>query len=358
MKIFRTVFILVIIVVITLFGTAYSKPEADIELIETEKSNLIQEFDSALNLVSKNKSSSDKLQISYENLKKEIGTFNDSDFLIILKDDDISPLTKNLLLQMSDEINGGKGISSSKAFEALLEKDILDESSRVSLINSIKADTDGIKNKLAEIAQSESGSAVYRSMVKLQQSDASMALEVSDKILENSSHYNEDNIRAAITVKSNYYKELSMVDSKKDIEKEKSEFIDFCTSQYKKASDDKLKDSAVFSLMNIRDYDAVKAIILDPTIDEELKVACVSRNPKTFIDVINGNPTKEDVEFILDCMEIYPLKELAEPMREKLISNSDFYSHRLVSMVEFLAAGGAKSDTSRFEGTPNSNWIK
>ena len=358
MKIVRTVFILVIIVVITLFSTAYSNPEADIKLIETEKSNLIQEFDSALNLVSENKSSSDKLQISYENLKKEICTFNDSDFLIILKDDDISPLTKNLLLQMSDKINGGKGISSSKDFEALLEKDILDESSRVSLINSIKADTDGIKNKLAEIAQSESGSAVYRSMVKLQQSDASMALKVSEKILENSSHYNEDNIRAAITVKSNYYKELSMVDSKKDIEKEKSEFIDFCTSQYKKASDDKLKDAAVFSLMNIRDYDAVKAIILDPTIDEELKVACVSRNPKTFIDVINGNPTKEDVEFILDCMEIYPLKELAEPMREKLIPNSDFCSHRLKSIVEFLAVDGAESDTSRFEGTPNSNWIK
>ena len=358
MKIFRTVFTLVIIVVIALFGSAYSNSKADIKLIETEKSNLIQEFDSALNPVSESEFSSDKLQSSYENLEKGIGAFDDGDFLIILKDEDISPLTKNMLLQMSDKINGGKGINSSKTFEALLEKDVLDENSRVSLINSIRADTDGVKNKLAEIAQSESGAAVYRSMVKLQQSDALMALEVSEKILENSSRYNEDNIRAAITVKSNYYKELSMVDSKKDIEKEKSEFIDFCTSQYKKASDDKLKDAAVFSLMNIRDYDAVKAIILDPTIDEELKVACVCRNPQTFIDVINGNPTKEDVEFILDCMEISPLKELAEPMREKLLSNSDFYSHRLRSMVEFMASSGVESDTSRFEGKPSSNWIQ
>lgn len=358
MKIFRTVFTLIIVIVITLLSTAFSNSKADIKLIETEKSNLIREFDDVLNSTSLNQVSSEKLQTSYKNLEKDIGKFNDEDFLIILKDENVSTLTKNLLLQMSDKINNGKGISNSKIFEELLEKNVLDENSRVSLINSINAETDGIKNKLAKIAQSESGSAVYRSMMKLQQSDALMALEISEKILENPSQYNEDNIRAAISVKSNYYKELTMVENNKNVEKEKSEFINFCTSQYKKASDGKLKDAAVFSLMNIRDYDAVKAIILDPTIDEELKVACVCRNTKTFIDVINNNPTKEDVEFILDCMEIAPLKDLAEPMKEKLLTNSELYSHRLKSMVEFMSAGGVESDTSRFEGTPNSNWIK
>ena len=143
-----------------------------------------------------------------------------------------------------------------------------------------------------------------------------------------------------------------------DVAKDKKDFIKLCVSLYKETSDYKLKDAAIFALMNIRDFEAVKTIILDDTVDEELKVACVSRNSKTFIDVINNYPTKEDVEFILDCMEIALLKELAAPMKNKLLNRHEFDSNRLRNMISFMEFSGVESDTSRFNGKPTSNWIE
>lgn len=348
--------LLAVAVIAVAGGSTVTVLNADIEQLLGNKAALVSELDAIFG-ENKTNLSSDKLVTVYSQLDAQMGEFTDTDIVTVLRDPNVTDATKITMLQMSDKINGGAGIESSKNLEGLLIKGVVSEEVRVNLINNISVDSASIKATLAQIAQTDEGAAVMRSLVKLEQNDALMALDVSNKILKTPSKYNADNLRAAVSVKSDYFKELTMVNSQKDVAKEKTEYIEACASIYKTAEDETLKDAIIFGLMNMRDFEAVKQVLNDESVDEALKVACISRNPKTFIDVINGNPTAEDVEFIISAMEKLPLQEVAPVMREKLL-NTEHDSTRLRNVIALMEGSRVKSDTSRFEGTPTSNWIE
>ncbi len=195
-------------------------------------------------------------------------------------------------------------------------------------------------------------------MIKLQKTDAKKSLEIANDIIKNREDYNNAAIRASIQIVSNYFQDLALSESKQEAESEKSEFINFCTSIFHSATDEKLKDTTVFSLINMLDYEAVKTVINNPNIDFDLKITCISRNYKTLADVIENNPTKDDVEFIISAMEIAPIKDLAPVIEENLLSNKNFNSEKLNNIIVSIEKNGFNADKKYAEKTPNQDWIK
>lgn len=295
------------------------------------------------------------------NLEDKISFFNEEDLAIMLEDETLNTTTKVTVIQFSEKINDGKGIKSFATLQKYLKKGSLPEEVRISLIEAINNDDTSLNKILSEIVKTEDGSSVVRSMYKLEQTDAKTSLNLANQILNDTDEYSDDTIRSAIKVKSDYYKELFMINSKKDVAEEKEKFIKQSLELYLNSNDRTFKDTLAFALINMQDFNAVKKIILSEEFDNTLKISCVSSNKYTFLSVINGNPTMEDVEVLIKALEIAPLKDLAKPMRDKILSNKAFYDHfgyRLHNVIATMEAFGVDDDSSKFERTPTSNWLE
>ena len=345
-----------VIAVALISGFAIKGLTTDVKELSGDKAMLISDVDAIFAKKTTNLNA-EELAAAYTRLDEGIADFSDTDIANILKDKGVSDYTKTTVLQLSQKANDGKGLQSSAEFLPLIKKGALADDVRVNLINSIAVDSDEVKTALAEIATTEEGAAVMRAMVRLQNADALASLNASNKILSNRKQYNADNLRAAVTVKSDYFKELTMIDSKKDVSAEKTEYISACKEIYDGADDEQLKNAVIFGLMNMRDFEAVKFLLEDDSVSEAYKVACISRNPKTFVDKLKANPTDEEIELIIGAMEKVPLKEVATAMREAL-QGTKHYNSRLDGLLQVMEAGLSKADTSRFEGTPVSNWLE
>ena len=358
-KIVRTIAIIVAIITVLAFtgGLVGNFLNKDVSVLPEDKKQAILEFDLAVTAEGA-KITDSAVGEAFNKINSEIADFTDNDIVTLLKDAQISDQTKIVLLQMADKINNGKGIESSKKLESLLIKGVVSDEVRVNLINSLEVDSESLKATLADIITKESGAAVMRSAIKLEQSDALAALSVANKILNSPDEFNEDNLRAAISVKSDYFKELVMADSKKDVTDEKTEYINTCMNLFKNTTDKKLKNSAILGLMNMQDFNAVKAVLNDKNVDEAMKLACIYRNSDAFIKVIQNNPSVEDVEFILSALEKAPMKEVLPAIEEHLLNKKPYHSNRLINIVNMIKGGGVNADSSRFEGTPTSNWIE
>lgn len=73
---------------------------------------------------------------------------------------------------------------------------------------------------------------------------------------------------------------------------------------------------------------------------------------------MRSNPTKEDVEFIQTAMEIFPLKEMTDEMKEHLASNPEYSSPRLNNLIAMMETGGVPADQSRYENPPDLRWLE
>lgn len=344
-----------VIAVALISGFAIKGLTTDVKELSGDKAMLISDVD-AIFAGKTDKLSGTEFEEALKRLDEGIADFSDKDIANILKDNGVSEYTKTTVLQLSQKANDGKGIKSSAEFLPLLEKGVLTDDVRVNLINNIIVDTDELKTELAKIATTEEGAAVMRAMIRLQNADALAALKATNTILSNKKQYNADNLRAAVTVKSDYFKELAMVGSKKDVAAQKQEYISICKGLYATSTDEQLKNAVLFGLMNMLDFDAVEFILTEEGINESYKVACISRNPQTLAAKLGNNPTDAEIELIIAAMEKVPLKEVAPAMREVLQGTK--YAARVQALLPVMEAGLSKADTSRFEETPVSNWLE
>lgn len=78
--------------------------------------------------------------------------------------------------------------------------------------------------------------------------------------------------------------------------------------------DQTVRDSVVFSMANMKDFEALQFIVNSPDIDEILKMGAIDRNYALLRDVLLQQPSAQDVKFISNCMEILPIQELREPL--------------------------------------------
>ena len=301
---------------------------------------------------------SEKLIEACTALSKRAQDFTDEELLAVIKDDKMTSITKSTLIQLETDINHGKGIIDQGPFEELITQKSLEDDVRINLIQTLDMSSDENKDILEKIVKSEDGAIVIRSLITLQKDDPKKALSIANQIINSYSTYGEDAIRAAVMVKSNYFRDLKLAGSQKNVSAEKKNYINFCIRKFNASQDDVFKDAMVFSLIDMLDFDAVKEIINHKNIDHLLKTTCISRNYLTFAEVINNNPSEEDIELLLTAMEMAPIRDLVGLMREKLAANATYQSDRLNNVLTIMETQGIPADRKRLERTPNPAWIE
>lgn len=157
----------------------------------------------------------------------------------------------------------------------------------------------------------------FHGLKQLAKVDMTQALAVSDDILDTYSAQPSQKVSAAQAAKSKYYRLNPDAAGK-------AEFIALCEQIAAESSQDEvLRDSSTFALSALRDYDSVQAVVNHGTLDRISKVAAINENFMTLWDVLKNNPTQEDVAFIVTCMELHPVKDLADDLEQALAGVSD-----------------------------------
>ena len=295
----------------------------------------------------------DIIELIDTNTKK----FTDKDLLAALTDDTVDKTTKALLLERIDNINNGKGIKDTTEFSEMVFNKNIDKDIRVKLLERLEFSTEEHKNALKKIVEEEDGAMSVRSLRKLKYTDAKAALELSNDIITYSEGYNDDAIRAAIMTKSEYFEDMYL-SGKNVSEREISAYIDFCLQKYSNTEDDVLKDAIAFSLINMRNLDAIKAVFNHSEIDYDLKHACVARNSGVFIDTLKNNPTKEDFDFILSTLKFLPINNVATALQEAIDENPKFNTPENAILVSNIKNSAITADTNRDLKHIFEEWLK
>lgn len=283
--------------------------------------------------------------------------FTDKDLLAALTDDTVDKTTKALLLESIGNINNGKGIKDTTEFSEMVFNKNIDKDIRVKLLERLDFSTEKHKEALEKIVKEEDGAMSVRSLRKLKYTDPKAALELSNDIITYSEGYNEDSIRAAIMTKSEYFEDMYL--SGKTVNKrEVSAYIDFCLQKYNDTNDDVLKDAIAFSLINMRNLDAVKSVFNHNEMDYDLKHACVSRNSGVFIDTLKNNPTKEDFDFIVNALKFLPINNVATALQEAISENPEYNTPENTMLVSNIANSTITADTNRDQKHIFAEWLK
>lgn len=340
------VFIIVLMNSCAIIGDDKSDPttsEEYTQYINLSKDDLIMKINE-LSQKEEGLSDDEKFNLAVTALYEKAQSFTDDDLITIIEDDSIASTVKCLFLELSEKINNGQGILDQSLFDKYITQKSLDEIVRIKMFSGLDMSSEERKDTLENIIRTEEGIVVGHALVQLEINDLNRALRMADEVIDNHESFCDDAIRSAVNLKSGR-SNLSFTGSEKEIAIEKKQFVDFCISQFNISENQKLKNAMIYSLIRINDIGAVKAILNNENVDRDLKRACVRRSYKIFVDAINNNPTKEDVDLIIKAMEILPIKDLAGLMKQKIASNPALSSTELDIVIGVMESRGVPADT-------------
>jgi hypothetical protein len=76
-----------------------------------------------------------------------------------------------------------------------------------------------------------------------------------------------------------------------------------------------LQDSATFALVDLRALDALRTLLETPGTDRILRVGAVDQNAALIKSAVEHDPDEATVELAVTAMELYPVSEIADPLR-------------------------------------------
>ena len=298
---------------------------------------------------------SEKFYDELENVIEYFQHYTDEDVLKILLDPQYSENTKHLVVELLPRINYGKGLSNQCPFENIIDDARVESSIRIALINTLTFEKNNLKI-LQDIVLNENGRITTNAMRKIERIYPNLALNISNKIINNHDDFGEYQIKSAVMVKSDFFADMSFSMSYDALEKEIGDYIDFCICMYNFSTDSTFKDSMIFSLMDIYNIRAVKAIISHSEIDSLLKKTCVIRNYNTFKMAFEKELTDETIRCIIGSMEIEPIKELADDIENKILIDNKYNTIELQELVQTMKKGGTSIKDEEVVFHPKYDW--
>lgn len=226
--------------------------------------------------------------------------------------------TKSILIdiycskpEFTDEI-------SQKQLKSLLKENI-DNQTKQKIINIAKLNSEDIPT-LKEIINNGGLSAFY-SLNALSKVDLSQAYNVSKDIISTYKNKSSDEIAGAVSVSAKYFRS----ENKKNTINTNSEsiFYDEILRIFDETTDTELKDAIIFSMSDIRSNNSIKTLLNNKNIDREVKVFAIDQNYMVLENILNSNPTTEDIYMVIDAMNKLPIKDLKDEFENLLNEVSD-----------------------------------
>lgn len=164
----------------------------------------------------------------------------------------------------------------------------------------------------------------FQALKRLNSDAPERASDIAYKLIETEEQ--NEKLRIAIKVISEQF-------AQSDDIKEKDEWIAYCMDVFEKSSaskNDLMQETIVFALSDMFYSKALYEIINNDQIDNSLKVSSIGQNYKVIIDVLEKEPSKNDIEMAIKAMTIYPIDKTVDALKSAVSKSGEKYNFKYV----------------------------
>ena len=278
-------------------------------------------------------------------LFKRKDQFNDTELLNSIGDQSKQIITREIFVDMYAMKHETGSDEELKQLLRSNETDYQIKSRVVAVANFTTKDIDLLK----ELIQEDDGVLAFNSLKRLSKIKVVEAFRISEDILDNLDNESNDKISAALKATAKYLGNENYSSSLRDKNLE-SDFIELSFNIIKSSDDPILRDSAFFAVSEIGSQNAITKIIENKFIETQLKAYAVDQNFITLKKMLTNNPTDNEVRTVTAALEIFPIIDLIEPLKEASadISDSDL-KKRITEAILLTEKEGVKG---------NYKWLK
>lgn len=220
---------------------------------------------------------------------------------------DNEELYRCLLIELSSYKNNKKGLINVEFLKDILKNDSENSFVRQSALFALMNDKKSL-DIIINCVNDKDDLLSFQALKVLNMIDKNKAVEISDQIIRQERPDSEV-YRMAIKIKSYEYQENPYKTE------EINNFIKRCIHLYETSEDLQMKETAIFALCDLQNIDAVKFIVNESSIDHYIKAGCVNQNYLVIKEMLLNNPTKENIDFAIQCEKIYAVDEVVDLLK-------------------------------------------
>lgn len=265
---------------------------------------------------------------------------NNMEIIDMISDTTNPIITREIMVDLYSIKNENN--SDQNEIKKLLRVQNIDNRIKTRIVSSTPFDKNDV-NLLKDLISEDQGILAFHSLKKLSKINDEEAYEISNKILSNYKSETNEKISAALKSTAQYLRNnKSNIKDYLDLEKN---YIDSSFNIMNNTGDKFLKDSAFFSVSDLMSKEAIKSIIKNETINKEHKVLAVDQNFFALKEILNNNPSKEDIEIVVEAMELLPITDLVEDLEKVIddVSDADL-QQRALKVLEYMKLSGIKAN--------------
>lgn len=256
--------------------------------------------------------------------EKEI---DDENLMSILKNEEYEDLTKYIVAQDYIAKNIDKKEEIAEFVSTIISSENINDEIKLLFINSfdLKSEEEIKKeiDQLLKIIENNDEELGFNALKSLYDLDTKKAYEIANEIIDDRKNKSKHQISGALKIKSKYISEFDL-DNEEEI---KEEFINLCMNYIdntidnkKDADENSIRNSSIYVLRDLSDKNAIFKIINSENIEESEKVYCLKYNFDVVKNVLENNPSKEDIENVLKANQLRPFTDYKKGF-DKLIEN-------------------------------------
>ena len=223
---------------------------------------------------------------------------------------------------------------------------------KAALLFSVGFQTEEEISVLQELTKDADEGLRLNAMRRLELVRPADALDEAWQIIENYQNGGDNRIHGAIDTIAQQLADSTMARNS-HWQQQKGKLMAVCQQILENEPSQTLKDSVVYDMQLLGDWDALQMIVESPDVDQIMKKAIIDNNYFLLEEALLApEPQAEQLRFAVDCMEILPIKDLHDPLEAALAAQPQAFS---ADEAEDLTA---LLDSMLEEGVNAKTWLK
>lgn len=104
----------------------------------------------------------------------------------------------------------------------------------------------------------------------------------------------------------------------------------------------------MYDLQMLKDIEALQMVVNHPAVDDIMKKGMIDNNYYLLEELLLNQPAPQEVDFVIECMELLPIKDLYAPLKtvlEEMPQALDADSENLASLLKSMQEEGVEAKT-------------
>lgn len=275
-------------------------------------------------------------------LGNKVNEFDEKELVDLVKNTHNTEILRMILTQLYFFKTDGLG-NYNNEFKEMLTDSKVEISIRQSILSLLKFDSMNDIEFLSQLATSEEDNISNLSLKLLMSYDSDKASDMALNILENYKNEDVDKVNNALSVFSSKYNRNNY--NIREAQQQKMDFKNLC---FDLLNNNLFSNNAAYALGNLGDVEAIKEVINSSNVEYLVKVYVIDQNYKVLLNQLNNSPNSETLKLVSNAMQILPIKEFYQPLKDIIASNkidNETLIKECKNVLQIIADEGVNANT-------------